>query len=73
MAADVQTFKSRFPEFTGDIDPEIELVLDEAFLIHDIRELATLYCAAHLLALNSEQSGNPDGGSGVVGQETLRT
>ena len=52
MAVDIASFKARFAEFSQDPDNSIQLVLDEAVQIHNIRELATLFCAAHLLVQN---------------------
>ena len=51
MAADLAAFRARFPKFADIDDPDVENALDEALMIHDKRELATLYCAAHLLTL----------------------
>ena len=80
MAADLAAFRSQFPEFkVADYDDVIvNRVLTEAKILHSIQELATLYCAAHILVLEQEkydEQGNlklaPDGGSGVVSKETI--
>lgn len=70
MAADLATFKAKFPIFAL-ADAVIESALAEAVIFHDVNETATLYCAAHLLALDSENTGKPDGGSGVVESEKI--
>ena len=54
MATDVAAFQARFPEFDSAVDSRVQAALDEANLIHSIRELATLYCAAHLLTLDNQ-------------------
>ena len=48
--ATLQAFRDQFPEFEDTENEAVDKVLVEALLIHDIRLLATLYCAAHLLA-----------------------
>ena len=82
MAIDYASFKTQFPDpqFPVSSAPqtEVELALTEAETLHGLRELATLYCAAHLLTLNNDRVdelnrwiGRPDGGSGVVGSEKI--
>lgn len=78
---DAAAFRAKFPQakhFPLVTDAEITEALVEATLIHSVRELATLYCAAHLLALEHEYFdelgrpvSSPDGGSGVVTAETI--
>ena len=41
----IADFRARFPEFDTTLDPIVQDALDEAKLIHNIRKLATLYCA----------------------------
>ena len=65
----VADFRARFPEFNTTLDQIVQDALDEAFLIHSIRKLATLYCAAHLLAVPGIGSGGSGGGS--TGQVTI--
>ena len=57
MAADLAAFRSQFPEFpTADYDDLlVNRVLTEAKILHAILELATLYCAAHILVLEQEK------------------
>ena len=43
----------------------------EALQIHRWKELAVLYCTAHLLTLDTENAAAHDGGSGVVDSEAL--
>ena len=73
MAVDVAAFRSRFPDplFTTASDEAVALAICDAQLLHDRDETATLYLAAHLLALDAEQTGAPDGGAGVVTQERI--
>ena len=54
MAADLAGFRAQFPEFATTADAAVQLALDEAILIHDLRTLGTLLCAAHLVALSAE-------------------
>ena len=77
---DVAAFRTQFPEplFASDDDADVALALSEAMCLHNQNDLATLYCTAHLLALNHERTdarGNviagPDGGSGVVVSEKI--
>lgn len=46
-------FRNQFSEFSTRSDAEVNRVLEEACHIHSARKLATLFCAAHLLVLNS--------------------
>ena len=56
MAATLAGFRTRFPEFAATADNLIDLAIEEALLIHALRELATLYCAAHILKLDSDET-----------------
>lgn len=67
----LDAFRGEFPEFSTTVDAEVEAALDEAYQLHAIKPLATLYCAAHLLAVGPEATGSPDGGSGVVMSESI--
>ena len=73
MAITVQAFRARFPAplFSTDTDEQIALTISDAQLLHSVNETATLYLVAHLLALNSETTGEPDGGAGVVTKEKI--
>lgn len=69
----VSEFKRRFKAFTysdggesGHSDQDVQGAIDEAREFHNVKPLATLNCAAHLLAIGAEDSASPDGGSGVV-------
>lgn len=66
----VATIRARFPEFAGKEDAEIEAAASAALEISAVSEDATLFLAAHLLALAAERTGDPDGGSGEVMTET---
>lgn len=50
MAADLAAFRAQFPELSAHEDAEVNRALAVAKLIHEVREMATLYCAAHLLS-----------------------
>ena len=64
-------FRERFSAFSGRDDGEVQLALDEALLLHDVRVLATYYCAAHLLSLAGEEGALPDGGAGIIASEQI--
>ena len=63
-------FGADFPETTYP-DATVEARIKEARLIHAVRKLATLYLTAHLIAIDAENTGEPDGGSGVVTSEKI--
>lgn len=71
MALTPNAFKTQFPEFNGLADGTINAVLKEAKLYHSVRELATLFCAAHLHTLNVREGAALDGGSGLVESEQI--
>ena len=77
MAADLAAFRAAFPEITAQkaSDAEVERHLALALEIHSHSESATLHCAAHLVAISEERTGDgagaADGGSGVVTSESL--
>ena len=72
MSLDAAGFRERIPGIFADrTDTEIAVAIDEARLISDVLEEATLYLAAHLIAVKSEWQSTPDGGSGVVSKETI--
>ena len=76
MATDVTvtSFRAQFPQsthFPDATEAQIESALEEACILHSLRELATLYLTAHLLAIDSEHTGKPDGGSGIVSMERI--
>ena len=71
----VGSFRDMFPAqiFTSISDDEIDAALKVALRLHAIDSLATLYCAAHILAVMAEANNDltPDGGSGVVSSEGI--
>ena len=70
----VADFRRQFPaDFPVATHPDdlIESRLSEALMMHAIRPLATLYACAHLLALDTEHTGAPDAGAGVVSGERI--
>ena len=80
MAADLTAFRAKFSNapFAAMSATVIKEALDEAKLLHSIRDVATLYCAAHLLILDQENLTElgqavtaPDGGAGVVTAESI--
>ena len=73
--SDLTGFREWFDEepFNALGDSQINRALTEALLIHDKNPLATLYCAAHLLALDADSPTTlaADGGAGVITQERI--
>jgi len=63
--------RSKFPEFASKTDSELDGAMAEARALASTPALSTPYAAAHLLAITSEQTGAPDGGSGEVRSESL--
>ena len=73
-APTVNEFRAQFPTtfpVATHADTLILTRIGEARQIHGVRKLATIYLTAHLLAVDGEATGEPDGGSGVVGSETI--
>ena len=80
MVATLSDFREYFPgpPFTNLDDASVARALNEALLLHCVREEATIYLTAHLLALDVESAEHvernglaPDGGSGVVTEEAV--
>jgi len=67
----VAEFRADFAEFAGATDGAIRRALTEAMLLAARPAASTPYAAAHLLALQAERTGAPDGGSGEVKSESL--
>ena len=72
----IADFRARFPEFAATDDGHIEFAIEEALLIHSIRKLATLYCAAHVLSFRltaisgrRRQRWRNHDGNGAVGKQ----
>ena len=61
-------FRARFPEFAAETFPDATVTgaIETATQITVVSEDATLYCAAHLLSLRSQETAKPDGGAGEV-------
>ena len=73
-APTVAEFRAQFPAtFLAATHPDslITSRIGEARLIHGVRKLATIYLVAHLLAVDGEATGEPDGGAGVVSVEGI--
>lgn len=64
-------FRARFSEFSGLADARASELITEAYTLSDVTRDATMYCIAHLAALEAELTGALDGGSGVVKSEWL--
>ena len=65
-------FRATFTELASVTDEKVTRFLEEARLIHAIRETATLYCAAHLVVLDRDEGAyTVDGGAGLVEGETV--
>ena len=57
--------------FASETDEAVNAAIEVARSIHDIRKMAVIYLAGHVLALSSEHTGSPDGGSGAVASERI--
>ena len=68
--ADLDGFRQRFPEFSEVENQPVENAVEEAALLHTALPLATLYCAAHLLALNKLQSDAVVSGGEIVSENS---
>lgn len=65
-------FRLRFPEFAATADEVVDLALKTGLaLCGDAGFEPSLYAAAHVLAVSSQNTGEADSGSGIVGMETL--
>ena len=64
-------FRARFAEFGSLADARISELITEAYQLTDVSKDATMYCVAHLAALEDERTGALDGGSGEVKGETI--
>lgn len=69
----VAEFRERFTSFSELSDSLISELIPLAYSLSDTSRQATLYCVAHLAALQSEIGSTPDGGSGVVSSEQIGT
>ena len=71
VEADLKNFREYFPQITNVNDAAVNQAIQEALRIHSADPLATLYCAAHLIAYKQDLEGAPelDGGSGIVSTE----
>ncbi len=61
-------FRKEFPEFSEVTDDAVQRWIERASEIHATSETATLYLAAHLVAVDREDSGVDDGAGVVVGE-----
>ena len=66
VTVSIADFRARFPEFNTTLDAVVQDALEEALLIHSVRKLATLYCAAHLLSVPGAGAGAQGGGMGQI-------
>ena len=67
-------FKTRFPEFDSIDDPRVQVFLDDAALIvsanfRDYQDVATLYLAAHFLALSESTSSGDSSSTAPVSSD----
>ena len=69
----VAEFRAQLPEFTEADYPDARVTaqIGLARRLHDVRKTAILYLTAHLFALEEEQTGQVDGGAGVVSSEKI--
>jgi len=68
--ATLTEFREYFPELSGHADDAVERALIVAREMHGLRDKATLYCAAHLIAID-DGIPQPDGGQGEVIAESV--
>ena len=59
-------FRMQFPEFDRRSAREVDRALSEAQMIHNIRELVTLYVAAHVLTIKEQVDAGTTGATGSV-------
>ena len=72
MAVEAPTpakFLSTFPEITVSSDAVVNAAGELALRISNVSQDAVLYLTAHLLSIQSEDTGAPDGGAGEVVSE----
>lgn len=72
MAFTLAGFRTEYPEFTADhSDDAVTAAIKQAAQLHSVTTRGQMLATAHLLALRSEHTAKPDGGSGLVTGETL--
>ena len=47
-------FRAKFPEFESTPDVKVDAAIEEAKLVNNIRQLVTLYIAAHILTITAQ-------------------
>lgn len=67
----VDTVRDAFGGFADQSDERIAWAIDQARPLAGANDDLWLWCAAHLLALRIEDTGEPDGGSGELAGETV--
>lgn len=72
ITATVASFRSTLPELSRFGDDAVELAIEEALYVHNIRPIATLLLAAHLLVFTEMNTGN-GGLSGPTVSQTETT
>jgi len=71
MDITVSEFRDDFPEFSSSSDALVGRAIRLAYQLTDISREATLHCAAHIVAMASQQTGAADGGSAEVVSEQI--
>ena len=71
-------FRTRFPEFSGEVDARLLMYLGDACAVHSCSKKATQYLAAHFLTLDNEtgagiadRGADVDDGDGIVTSERV--
>ena len=59
-------FRAQFREFVATSDLELDRALDEALMINSVRQIVTLYIAAHILTINASVLSGETGATGAV-------
>lgn len=69
-------FRAQFPELATRSDAAVQRAIEEAYLLHRIRKLATMYAAAHVLTVNdvdeAGESGSSAGSVTVHGEISMK-
>ena len=71
MTPTLADFRLYLPQFTDTPDATVERALLIVQEIHSRSKLAAVYCAAHILTLEADDTDQPDGGHGEISSETI--
>ena len=73
MTPNLSQIRTQFPEFASRTDQQVETALAEALQIQGYLQSSGRSSAdiIHILALNSDETTQPDAGAGIVSGETI--